>query len=316
MRDVLLSRKLTGLLVVGLASLVMGSVSACGSSVKNSGFGSGDGGGPGPLGGGDGSAPLLGSDGGPINQGPPGCSQAAMLVYVIDEQGGLHSFDPPSLTFTTIGSLSCPGASTYNSMAIDRNATAWVNDTGGSIFKVSTSNASCQPTAYNAPPGYTQIGMGFSSDSAGGSTETLYVDGIGGSGLAKIDLSTMALTPIHNFDGMFSTFDCELTGTGSAQLFGFFTTQPANVAQIDKGSAHVISNAPQPGVATGTDWAFSFWGGDFYLYTADTTTNPGDTSNVTRYRPSDGTTTVMLQQVGFRIVGAGVSTCAPTTTPK
>jgi hypothetical protein len=158
--------------------------------------------------------------------------------------------------------------------------------------------------------------MGFSTDMMGGSSETLYVDGIGGSGLAKVNLSTMALTMIGPFGGALSGKDCELTGTGNAELYGFFTTMPASVAKIDKATANILSNVPQNGVSTGTDWAFSFWGGDFYLYTADTTLNPGDTSNVTRYRPSDGSTTVVLMQVGFRIVGAGVSTCAPTEPPK
>jgi hypothetical protein len=235
---------------------------------------------------------------------------------VIDEQGGLHSFDPTALTFTTIGTLHCPGAgATYNSMAVDRSATAWVNDISGNIFKVSTADASCSATAFVAPPGFTQMGMGFATDVAGGTSETLYVDGIGGAGLAKINMTTMALTPIAQFSGALSGLDCELTGTGNAELFGFFTTTPASVAQIDKATAMALSNVPQQGVNTGTDWAFSAWGGDYYLYTADTTTNPNDTTNVTRYRPSNSSTTVVKQQIGFRIVGAGVSTCAPTKPP-
>ena len=297
--------------------LLAASLLACSGS-KNDGSGfSGDGGYGGQMlgGGGDGgpNGPL-GGDGG--SSSPSSCSQAAELVYVIDEEGGLHSFDPSTLTFTTIGTLHCAGAgATYNSMAVDRNATAWVNDIDGNIFRVSTADASCASTTFVAPPGFTQMGMGFATDVAGGTGETLYVDGIGGAGLAKIDMATMKLTPIAMFGGALSGLDCELTGTGNAELFGFFTTMPASVAQIDKATAQVLSNVPQQGVNTGTDWAFSAWGGDFYLYTADTTTNPGDTTNVTRYRPSNGSTTIVKKQIGFRIVGAGVSTCAPTKPP-
>jgi hypothetical protein len=63
-------------------------------------------------------------------------------------------------------------------------------------------------------------------------------------------------------------------------------------------------------VDIGSAWAFAFWGGDFWLFTA-----PGVASRVDRYRPSDGSTVTMKSNVGFNIVGAGVSTCAPLTSP-
>jgi len=303
---------------IAAGSLLAATLLACSGS-KNPGSGFSNDGGTGTLGGGEGdggmSGPLGGGDDGSA-AGPPNCSQASQLVYVIDEQGGLHSFDPSTLTFTTIGTVDCPGAGMdYNSMAVDRNATAWVNDTSGHIFQVSTADASCTATKFVAPAGFSQMGMGFSSDTAGGTAETLYVDGIGGAGLATIDLATMALTKIGVFGGALMGQDCELTGTGNADLYGFFTTMPASVAEINKSNAQILSNAPQAGVDTGTDWAFSAWGGDFYLYTADTTTNPTDTTDVTRFSPSTGQTTVVKQQIGFRIVGAGVSTCAPTKPP-
>ena len=68
--------------------------------------------------------------------------------------------------------------------------------------------------------------------------------------------------------GQFSNQSAELTGTGDARLFGFFTSTPVEVGQLDKGSAQVISSTPLPAVEVPMAWAFSFWGGDFYLYTA------------------------------------------------
>jgi hypothetical protein len=66
----------------------------------------------------------------------------------------------------------------------------------------------------------------------------------------------------------------------------------------------------------GPMFAFSFWGGDFYFYTA-TSTAANKTTNVTRYSPKDGAIDkAYMQNIGFHIVGAGVSTCAPTTQPK
>src|SRR5207248_3289077 len=110
--------------------------------------------------------------------------------------------------------------------------------------------------------------------------------------------------------------NCELTGTGDGKLYGFFVTVPAQIAEIRKGG-QIGAAKELAGVATGTDYAFSFWGGDFYLYTALNQSGlpANDNSSVTRYRPSDGSVTQVIDKVGFRITGAGVSTCAPTTLP-
>jgi hypothetical protein len=60
-------------------------------------------------------------------------------------------------------------------------------------------------------------------------------------------------------------------------------------------------------------YAFSFWGGSFWFYTASDT----DSTKVTRYDPTTNppTTTVAAPMLPFTIVGAGVSTCAPLTFP-
>jgi hypothetical protein len=296
-------------------------LAACGGSTSSMFDGTNDQGDGGP-----GTTPVFNNTDGAVlfddggSTSVPMCSAAAKLVYVIDDMGVLHSFDPPSLTFKTIGTVACPSGNGTNSMAIDRNATAWVCDNDGNLFKVSTANAACQPTPFViGQNGWRKFGMGFSSDQPGGAAETLYVSETGGTygahdskGLGKIDLTTFKLSPIAQMGGNLAGYSAELTGTGDAKLFGFFTVMPASVAEIDKASAAILSNAAQATVNTGTDWAFSFWGGDFYLYTADTRVNKTATTDVTRFRPSDGTTTVVLPQIGFRIVGAGVSTCAPT----
>jgi hypothetical protein len=321
-----MARTLVGFGTIGLTFLL-----GCGGTTGSGFFGDGGGGGgSGGSGGGGGSDAMvhLSDGGGSTGEGGgggggSGCSAAAKLVYVIDDVGVLYSFYPPSLTFTKIGATNCPGAGgMINSMAVDRSATAWVNAVNGNLYKVSTSDASCEATTFEVgQDGFgPQFGMGFSANTSGGSAETLYVDGIAsdggiGSGLASLDLSTLRLSPIGNFSGAITDQDCELTGTGDGRLFGFFTTSPASVARIDKTNATVLSDVPQKGVDTGTDWAFSFWGGSFYLYTADQEQNPDDTSDVTEYDPTAGTTKVVKSEIGFRIVGAGVSTCAPVVPP-
>jgi hypothetical protein len=252
------------------------------------------------------------------------CSAAAQLVYVIDFEGVLHSFDPSTLTFKTIGHINCAYLNFVNSMAIDRNATAWIADGQGKLFKVSTVDGSCQMTTFKHPVAKFQ--MGFSTDVDGGTTETLFINSpernnMDGTqtpgGLSTLDLQTLTLHEISEFGAPFTYRECELTGTGDARLLGFFVGQPASVAQIDKTTAQIVSQVSIPGVNvndTTSDFAFSFWGGDYYLYTADAAGTA--TSNVTRYRPSDGSTTVLLTDIGFKITGAGVSTCAPTQSPR
>lgn len=248
-----------------------------------------------------------------------GCSDAAKLVYVVSDVNELFSYNPGAGTFAKIGELNCPSnGATPNSMAVDRSGTAWVNFSDGGLYKVSTADASCQATTYQKQQGgFVRFGMAFATDSATSDKETLYVVGIegtlAGKGLGKIDLTSMTLTKLGDFSGDLQGQGAELTGTGDGRLFGFFTTQPnATLAQIDKSTGATSKEMPLDGVNTGTAWAFSFWGGDFWFYTSD-----GGPSTVTRQQAStNGNLSVATNDVGgFRIVGAGVSTCAPTTPP-
>lgn len=250
-----------------------------------------------------------------------GCSEEAKLVYVVSAERDLYSFTPNKGLFTKIGTLRCPaGGAEPSSMAVDRSGTAWVNYVDGSLFKVSTKDASCTATPF-APGqhGFVRFGMAFATDSPSSTKETLYVAGNDdagsfGSGLAKIDLGTFTLSPLGQYSGALRGLGAELTGTGDGRLFGFFTSEPnATLAQLDAKIGATSGNKPLNGVSTGNFWAFSFWGGDFWFYTG-TTDAP---STVTRLKTSgDGSLTIAKQDVGgFSIVGAGVSTCAPTTPP-
>jgi hypothetical protein len=180
----------------------------------------------------------------------------------------------------------------------------------GKIFRVSTKDATCLPTPYvPGQHGFTQFGMGFSADAPNATTETLFVCWT--AGLARIDPSTFTLTPVGTMPGLDVSSGCDMTGTGSAELFSF-VPQPTQwvIAQIDKTtSAPTWQHVLTPPIPAGGSWGTSFWGGDLYLYTT-----PGAAqSAVWRYRPSDMTTVELVADVGFTIVGAGESTCVPTT---
>lgn len=244
-----------------------------------------------------------------------GCSEAAKLVYVISDQGVLYSFRPDALTFTKIGAIDCPDSSGgYNSMAVDRNGTVWVNEQLGKLYAVSIADASCKATSYvPSQEGVRAFGMGFVSNGSGSSDESLYVADNNGTGIGKIDTKTLKLTLVGEAGGALSGHGAELTGTGDGRLFGFFTTEPATLAEVDKASGKASAPRSLPSVSTGSAYSFSFWGGDFWFYTSD----GGGGSRVTRLKAAtDNSVSVVMADVGFVIVGAGVSTCAPTTPPK
>jgi hypothetical protein len=270
--------------------------------------------------------PDVGEDAPVFFDAPDLCPDAgSTLIYLIANQNTLMSFYPPTLSFTTIGDINCndPAGGAPFSMAVNRAGIAYVVFNSGNLFRVSTLTASCRQTSFN-PSAVTfpvPFGMGFSADSPDAGTdggETLYVagdlmsgGGPGPSSLGWIDTTSFQLNVVGLFKP--TIIEPELTGTGAGDLYGFWApngTSDTAIVQIDKTTGTDTPVAPLPGVTFGSGWAFAFWGGDFYLFTAPG--SAGGTSIVTRYRPSDGSIVqVATAPAGMIIVGAGVSTCAP-----
>ncbi|MDD5307684.1 MAG: hypothetical protein PHU25_10230 [Deltaproteobacteria bacterium] len=234
-----------------------------------------------------------------------GCSEAAKKIYLVDSDQTLYKLDPPTKIFEKIGTITC-GASSPFSMAVTRDAVAYVLLSGGAIFEVSTSDAACKATPYQSGQnGFSTFGMGYATDGPDVTTEKLYV--ANSSQLAWLDPAWKinVLGPIAG--------DPELTGNGLGELWGFFPTasQP-HVSNIDKTSGGLIATYPLPAYITNSPsaWAFAYWGGAFYIFyesSSDTSTQ------VYRVDAANGQTEVWMADTGKRIVGAGVSTCAPTT---
>jgi len=143
------------------------------------------------------------------------------LVYLLGTGSQLYSFYPPTLTFKNIGTIACPSSQGPNSMAVTRSGIAFTSFHDGNLFEVSTSNAACKATSYVPNQlGWTTYGLGYAADSDGG--ETLYVAGLGqlqSKGLGFIDTTKLTLTEIGDFQPQ--QFNCELTGTGAGDLYGF-----------------------------------------------------------------------------------------------
>lgn len=278
---------------------------------------------PGGGGDNDGGGILVPTEGGTVT--PQGaCQDDNKDVFVLSEDRTLYQFHPPTAVFTRRGFVDCPtGGAAPTSMAVDRTGIAWVRYSDGTIWKVSTETMACEETKYQPQAeSFIKFGMGFATETKGGQTESLFVSDSDGLGLGRIDTKSLQLSYIGPYTGDLAQSTSELTGTGDGKLYGFFVTSPAHVAEISKSTGDIVPGTDHElvGVYAGTAWAFSFYGGDFYIYTnsAGSSGLPRDEggSDVTRYSPKDGTTTVVKEKIGFKIVGAGVSTCAPTTSPK
>jgi len=246
------------------------------------------------------------------------CGDAAKLVYVVDESNTFSSFDPPTLTFTDLGTLDCPAdpGDTPYSMAVDRNAQAWVLYSSGALFQVDIVNGlACKATSFvSGQHNFVQFGMGFAANDVSSTDETLYIAGgasigSGSEEFGTIAFPSLAVTQHGTVDG-----SPELTGTGDAKLWGFFPdTSPPKVSQIDKTSGASGTTFPAPSLASvGTPkaWAFAFWGGDFWIFLER---DIDSSTTVYQVKQSTGSVTAVKKNTGRTIVGAGVSTCAPVT---
>jgi hypothetical protein len=229
------------------------------------------------------------------------CAETTKQIYVLATDRALYRFYPETLKFVHVGQVACPTTAGTFSMAIDRRGTAWVEYTDGRLFAVDTTNGSCKPTAFRpGQVGFETFGMGYSLDGDGGTGETLYV---AGAGLAALDTKTFNLS----FLGSLTYGRTELTGRDK-QLFAF-SVGSGVIAGLNKtnGATEVVYRTSA--VNDRAAFAFAQWGGDFWVFTGDTH------SIVTQYSPADDKSAVVVQDTGMLIVGAGSSTCAPSTKP-
>lgn len=274
------------------------------------------------------------SDGG----GNKDCDERAELVYVVDNDDNLRSFDPRLLDegknpFTLIGEMDCPAGPSWPdwgsrvpspfSMSVDRDANAWVLYTSGEIFHVSTEDASCQSTSFSkGQEDFELFGMGFVADAPGSSKESLWIAGTTAwdlpdvtGDLGYIDTESLEVTRVGTLPSGPANSP-ELTGTGDGELFGFYPGSryySSRVAMIDKADARHDDGSDWRFTEPGDDvrgWAFAHWGGKFYIFV---TTDEwlGDNSQVLLFDPATGDAEPLMDDLPYTIVGAGVSTCAP-----
>ena len=240
----------------------------------------------------------------------PGCEEDNRQIYVVSLENDLYRFPPLKKTFTKIGTLDCPatGATPF-SMAVDRTGVAWILYNDGHLYKASTRDATCSATSFvPRQHGVDLFGMAFVADAPGSAHDTLYIadDGLTSLGMSKLDPTTLTVTKPVPFDGTNGRFD--LTGTGDGHVFGFDAHPPARLVEIDPSSGKITREKSLGALSGESAWAVAQYWGSFYVFSAGF----GAHSQVTRFEWGSGKTEVISADVGFTVVGAGVSSCAPS----
>jgi hypothetical protein len=234
--------------------------------------------------------------------GDDGCQVAARLIYAVDSNRAFYRFDPEAEQFVPVGTIDCGNGSGPISMSVTRDAIAHVLFEDGSLYAVSTEDATCSSTPFEGGiAGFDTFGMGYVTDGPDTFDETLYV--AGESMLGVVD--DWSLSPLAFLSGR-----PELTGNSLGELWGFFPDDsPPHVSRIDKETGELDETEHLPELSGGPlAWAFAHWGGDFYIFYQSAT--EGSTS-VYLLDGRDGELEMIMPSTGKRIVGAGVSTCAP-----
>ncbi len=240
---------------------------------------------------------------------PPEC----MAIYLVSMQNNILAYNPLDHAFEERGRLECPAGPWAHpfSMGVTREGIAHVVYSDGRLYEVDLDDMRCRRTEFtpNQEPGFWQFGMGYAPTPDG---EALYVAEIShvrpSKGLARVDTRTGELHYIGSFS-LNPGFDIELTPTGDGPLYGFFLnafSPGGTLVEIDTSSA-IIKRSYHVDVGSHSQaLAIAWWGGQFYIFTSR-----GTGSVVDRFDPKTEKV-ARVATIDQRIVGAGVSTCAPS----
>ncbi|MCA9636448.1 MAG: hypothetical protein KC420_10520 [Myxococcales bacterium] len=246
-------------------------------------------------------------------------------IFVLSDNAELWKYLPETNTFEMLGAVGCNNMKNTFSMAVDRAGYAWVmfNPPAGDIWKVDVTNpANCIDPGYTpGQMGATLYGMAFVSKDIFNTCDQLYgntYNGIGGFGEGQNFGNFLTVDPDNLSVSILgpTTFNgAELTGTGDGRVFMFGGVNPAKLVEVDKANGQYIDVTPLGNLNLTNAFAFAFFAGDFYFFTESG--GPGSKSKVTHYDYDDSDNngikdlTVVNMNAPIRIVGAGVSTCAP-----
>jgi hypothetical protein len=199
-------------------------------------------------------------------------------------------------------------------MAVETPSVAYVSYDTGEIFRVSTATADCAPTPFvSGQAGFPlRLAMTFTV-SQSGQPQTLYVAGNTTMApsrapavvLGTVDTTTWGLTKVGEMSP--EVFDPALSTTGAGDLWAFFENpnfaSAAQTGQVFPSGTQQSEGPAGGGLELGSAWAFAYWGGSPYYFTA-----PQGTTIVT-VESSDSGQSTQVGSTPESVVGAGVAGC-------
>jgi hypothetical protein len=261
----------------------------------------------------DGADGTDGTDGGdePVDDPAPedDCDETSDLIYLIDKDTAeLHLFDPATLGITLVGELDCDWITTPGSMGVARDGRAFVRYSDQTVYEVDLTTLTCAATSYSdRRTGFGAFGMGYATDDPTTWRDQLYI--ANGDEVALLDTATWTPTTVARLPSQ-----AELTGNAAGELWAFLPLErTGQVRQIDQATGSTVQSLSVSGFPNPTDidtFAFAAWGGELYAFVREY--GMGSSTDVYRIE-SSGRMTVVASDIGLNVVGAGVSTCAPTT---
>ena len=303
-----------GIALLALAACASGGGESGGAAAPDDAPGSGGAAGVG------GAAGKAGASGGTIvADATPSCD-VGKLVYLSTIERKLLGFDPKSLAITPIGDIVCPAASSSVpfGLAIDVKGTLWIPYNDGAIYQLTLGDMSCKKSGYKPlQSGWERFKVAFLGDAASPTGETLYASDLPNDptktpsqGLGRIS-PDLVLTPIANYSAPFAHEPATITGRRDGRLFAFFFGSAGRVvAEVDPATAALKAPIPQP-ITLSDHNAVAQWGGAYWIFTS---VSDGVHSTIDKLVVGKGTKRV-VEDAGYTIKGAAVSTCAPTAQP-
>ena len=244
----------------------------------------------------------------PIDEEPPpedDCERTSDLIYVVDRDSqDLHLFNPVDLSFEYLTTLDCSMWGEPNSMGISRDGFAYVRYNTNDVYAVDLKSFECNETDYDA--GFGSFGMGYAADLKSTWKDELFI--ANKNTLAKVDPVSWDVTTVASLSSQ-----AELTGNAHGELWGFLPLEkPAALVELDKETGATKQEITISGFPATKDidtFAFATWGGGYWLFVRQY----GMGNSTTVYTVDKaGHLRTMVEDSGFNLVGAGVSTCAPT----
>lgn len=183
----------------------------------------------------------------------------------------------------------------------------FTNGDTGHLAEVNLTTLACTIVKEYSGSASNTFSQTFFAPTAGNEEERLLTADAAGSGLGTIDVTTWAQQPIRHFDGALG--NCDLTGSAAGKLYGFFLAGQPLLVELDPATAGTISSRVMSEVSIQWALTFAFWGGEFWIFT---TPGPNRHASVQRFNPQTGIVSPPVLELPFAVMGAGVSTCAPT----